>query len=74
MRRAGLMKTGTEEELAKLEEMILLAPQEGLAIALEIVKRKKEGAATFLAAFKTGLKADLEDLCFRYQYFSDCLK
>ena len=55
-----MAKTGTEEELAKLEEMILLAPQEGLAIALEIVKRKKEGAATFLAAFKTGLKADLE--------------
>lgn len=55
-----LAKTGTEEELAKLEEMILLAPQEGLAIALEIIKRKKEGAATFLAALKPRLKEDLE--------------
>ena len=55
-----MAKTGTEEEVTELEEMILLEPQEGLGIALEIVKRKKEGAATFLATFKTRLKEDLD--------------
>lgn len=54
-----MAKTGSEEDLARLEEMVLLSPQEGISLALEIVKRRKAEGGAFLATFKTKLKEEM---------------
>lgn len=57
---AGLLaRTGTDADLAKLEELTLKSPREALELATEIVKRKKEGAKAYLDKFSAKLKEEI---------------
>ncbi len=53
------VRVGTEEEVAKLREMVLASPTRGMALATEIVKRDGEKGRPFYESFQTRLKEEM---------------
>lgn len=55
-----LARSGTEEEVAKLEAQVLLAPREGMNLATELLRRRGKAGAAFLESYRTKLREEWE--------------
>lgn len=63
----ALARIGNEEDLKRLEELTLTTPREALPIATEIVKRRRDAGADYLAKFSAKLREEIMTENARYR-------